>query len=308
MNKVAPIAASVYAGKEAILTTKHEKLTSLALPLKAAIGLNTRAIESIDTDKLGTFTGEIERTKSVSETVILKARLGMYETGAPLGLATEGSFGPHPVALFIAGTEEVIGFVDDDLEIEIIESIISTETNYSGTCATSIEELEKENFLAKAIFPSHALIVKPHKPKNDFLKKLSASLQGRPTSPSIFKGIQDYDALRQAMELAKAESEDDTALIETDMRAHMNPTRRRVIRKVAVQLAKRLRRLCPQCSCPGWGKSDVITGLPCELCRLPTKNFRLEVYSCPKCSYKEEKEREDGLTYAYAGHCDYCNP
>ncbi|HMO21742.1 MAG TPA: hypothetical protein PKD05_12650 [Candidatus Melainabacteria bacterium] len=308
MNKIAASTHSLYAGKEAILTTKHGKLSSLALPLKAAIGLNVSAIETIDTDKLGTFSGEIERTKSARETVVLKARLGMYEIGVSLGIATEGSFGPHPVAFFIPGTEEVIGFIDENLGIEIIESHISTDTNYSGMSAKSIEDLEKDNFLAKALFPSHALIVKPQKPKSGFLKKLSSSLQGRQAFPSIFKGIQDTGSLREAIELAKSESEDGIAAIETDMRAHMNPTRRRVIRKVAAQLGRRLRRLCPECSCPGWGKSDAVPGLPCELCRLPTRNILLEVYSCPKCTHKEEKEREDGLKFAYAGNCDYCNP
>ncbi|MBI1270408.1 hypothetical protein GC174_08245 [bacterium] len=308
MNKIATSIYSIYRGKEAILTTKHGKLHPLALPLKAAVGLNIRVTKSIDTDQLGTFTGEIEREKSPRETVILKARLGINQSGTQLGLATEASFGPHPVALFIPGTEEVIGFIDDNLGIEVIESLISTETNYSGTSAKSIEELEKENFLAKALFPSHALIVKPQRPKRNFLKKLSYSLQGRQTFPSIFKGIKDYDALRQAIDLARAESEDGIALIETDMRAHMNPTRKRVIRKVAAQLGRRLRSLCPQCSCPGWGKSDAVPGLPCELCRLPTRNILLEVYSCPKCTHKEERERQDGLKFAYAGHCDYCNP
>lgn len=308
MNKIANSIHSLYAGKEAILTTKHDKLSSLALPLKAAIGLNVSAIEGIDTDKLGTFSGEIERAKSARETVVLKARMGINQSGTPLGLATEGSFGPHPVAFFIPGTEEVIGFIDENLGIEIIESLISTETNYSGMSAKSIEDLEKDNFLAKALFPSHALIVKPQKPKSGFLKKLSSSLQGRQTCHSIFKGIKDTGSLREAIELAKSESEDGIAAIETDMRAHMNPTRRRVIRKVAAQQGRRLRRLCPECSCPGWGKSDAVPGLPCELCRLPTRNILLEVYSCPKCTHTEEREREDGLKFAYAGNCDYCNP
>ena len=41
---------------------------------------------NLDTDALGTFTGEIERKQSPRETVLIKARLGVEKTGESIGI------------------------------------------------------------------------------------------------------------------------------------------------------------------------------------------------------------------------------
>ena len=66
-----------YFGAQAVLTTKHEKAKAIALQLKAALGLKLETVE-VDTDVLGTFTGEIEREGTPKETAIKKARLGLH--------------------------------------------------------------------------------------------------------------------------------------------------------------------------------------------------------------------------------------
>ena len=48
----------------------------------------------VDTDRLGTFTGEVERPGPPRETALMKARLGQGATGLPCALASEGAFGP----------------------------------------------------------------------------------------------------------------------------------------------------------------------------------------------------------------------
>ena len=48
----------------------------------------------VDTDRLGTFTGEVERPGPPRETALMKARLGQRATGLPRALASEGVFGP----------------------------------------------------------------------------------------------------------------------------------------------------------------------------------------------------------------------
>jgi len=55
----------------------------------------------LDTDGLGTFTGEVERPAPPRETALLKARLAIETTGLPRALASEGSFGPHPALGFV---------------------------------------------------------------------------------------------------------------------------------------------------------------------------------------------------------------
>ena len=283
--------AHPYHGRTVTLATKHQKEQVLGPPLQAAVGLVMYVPKNLDTDRLGTFTGEIERIGSPRETALKKARWGMAVTGGPLGLASEGSFGPDPVLGFVPTSHELLAFVDDDLGIEVIEQLIDRDTNYAHQSANSLDDLQA--FLVQAKFPSHGLIVRPN---SGFQPDL------------LFKGITDAEMLRHAVNTCAGASEDGLAHVETDMRAHMNPTRRKVLDNVAKLLGRRLATLCPRCSTPGWGRVELIQGLPCEWCGQATFLIRTEVYGCPGCDYREHHPRRDGLLAAAAVNCPYCNP
>jgi hypothetical protein len=273
----------------------------------AGLGMKVSVPAGIDTDLLGTFTGEIERKGTPKETAIKKARLGMHHLGVPLGLASEGSFGPHPLIFFIPGTEEIMVFIDDELGIQVSEFIISEETNYNHATVTAASELDE--FLTKVQFPSHGLIVRPNEKNEPSLLETAGSLLlGKKLDTLIFKGITDIGALHKAIETCKAESQDGKAHVETDMRAHMNPTRQRVIRKLAIKLARRLQRVCPECACPGWGKTGIVAGLPCEECDYPSDAAMFEIHSCARCNLEQHVAREDGITHVEPGECQRCNP
>ena len=122
------------------------------------------------------------------------------------------------------------------------------------------------------------------------------------------KGITERESLKRSIERSVALSDDGLALIETDLRAHMNPTRQRVITRLAERLAQRLLQLCPHCNTPGWGIVDVARGLPCEWCGEVTSLVSEYIYGCPFCSYREYKPHSDGLRYAPAAQCPLCNP
>lgn len=81
--------------RQASLATKHSKERAIARPLRFALGLDIAATPDLDTDLLGTFSGEVPRVGTALEVCKRKARLGMAGTGLPFGLASEGSFGPH---------------------------------------------------------------------------------------------------------------------------------------------------------------------------------------------------------------------
>lgn len=293
-----------YVGQGAVLTTKHGKLRAIALPLRAGIGLQITTTTDIDTDQLGTFTGEVERTGTPREAAIQKARLGMKGTGCRLGIATEGSFGPHPFIPFVPGHQELIVFVDDDLGIEVSEQILLTETNFSHVVTSSIDEIE--NFLSRSKFPSHGLIVRPN--AGDNIKDKLVRLIRANSQPTLIKGIDTLAQLHAAIETAKKQSKDSLAHIETDMRAHMNPLRQRVLRKLAIKLARRLRRTCSQCACPGFGITGVEGRLPCSDCDYPSEAPAREIHSCPKCEYKESIPRQDGVRHVDPTYCHRCNP
>jgi hypothetical protein len=268
----------------------HAKERAVARPLRAGVGLEVVVPSGLDTDALGTFTGEVERAGTPREVALRKARLGMERAGLPLGLASEGSFGPHPGAFFLAGDHEVLVFIDDDLGIEVSEQVLTTETNFAHKQVSPSEELG--DFLSRVRFPSHALVVRP-------------ASGGEPRG--MQKGISTPEGLREAIERAKGLSADGRVSVETDMRAYANPTRMRAIRRVAVKLARRLREPCPECDAPGWGVVGVETGLPCSLCGSPTGFVRTEVFGCSRCDHGRELPRPNGLERADPAHCPLCN-
>ena len=65
---------SIYAGRRAVLTTMHGKEEAIRPPFETLLGLRIEGSEGIDTDSLGTFTGEIAREGSMLDIAIRKAR------------------------------------------------------------------------------------------------------------------------------------------------------------------------------------------------------------------------------------------
>ncbi len=278
-------------GEKIVFATGHGKERAISLPFNKKLGLQIIVPNEIDTDSLGTFTGEIERRGTMLETAFAKARLGMNLTGLKLGLASEGSFGLHPLLPFAAADHEVLVFIDDQHGFQVSEQILSEKTNFAHTKLSSFDELDK--FLQKAKFPSHAVIARPNISQE---------------TKFIYKGLQSVKQLKDAVNHCRELSEDNLALVETDMRAHLNPTRMRILRELAVKLVERLLSHCAKCQTPGFGLIDIERGLKCSLCRLPTLLVKAEIHGCAKCDYQEEKLRKDQPTTADPTYCRFCNP
>lgn len=286
-----------FVGRAAVIATKHGKERSLSLPLRWGLGVSVRPTTSLDTDLLGTFSGEVPRPGSPAEVVVRKAQMGCETEGVTLGLASEGSFGPHPSAPFAVVHQELLACVDLLHEITVIEPAVTTETNFASVTTSDISRLlerphGRSSFLERVQFPSHALIVMP--------------ASGQAIAP--FKGIRDGVTLARAIAAASCASDDQLARVESDMRAHMNPTRRRVIRRLGYQLIRRMMTACPGCSAPGWGAAALMYGLPCRVCQTPTGEARALVYRCARCDYQAEHPREDGRVAAEPRDCSFCNP
>ncbi len=215
----------------------------------------------------------------------------MQAARVSLGVASEGSFGPHPTFFFIPGGIEVMAFVDDDAGFSVTESLVAEKTNYAHCEARDCTEIA--DWLTGVKFPSHALIARP---KSD------------PRGAQLVKGIRTIAQLEEAVSQASRLSEDGLALIETDMRAQLNPMRMTAIRKLAFRLARRMAAACPGCGLPGWGRTRIVSGLPCESCGAQTEMVLREVFSCVMCSCEKEEPRSDGLRFAPTQYCEFCNP
>ena len=263
----------------------------MAPALMSKLGLIVTSTPGLDTDQLGTFSGEIPRNGTTLDVALRKARLGMSAAGVPLGLASEGSFGPHPAIPYIPAGMELLVFVNDERGIVVTESLVTEKTNYDHLIVSPSEA--SDAFLQKIGFPTHGLIVRPN--------------EGEVAS-ALAKGIVDPDRLRRAIDTAAAVSSDGRARMETDMRAHFNPTRMRSLAILAERLAQRLARQCPACGAPGFGRTGSRAGLLCETCGTPTELVVAETLGCPACDYTEERLRGDGLQRAPPQHCPSCNP
>jgi len=284
-------APSAYAGESFILTTKHAKSLAISPALSEILGVSV--IEYVeDTDQLGTFSGEIERKGSALACVKRKCEwpLKKYDK-IEFALASEGSFGPHPFIPFAACDQEILYFIDQKRNFHLHLSHISLNTNYGMKSVKSWEDLLK--FAEDAHFPSHALILRPN---------------GKNTKTPLFKGINTLEKLEECFYKSLKLSKNGTIWVETDMRAHLNPSRMEVIKELSLLLASRLATHCPKCNIPGWGLVTTIMGLPCESCGAETNLVKQEVFGCTKCDYKEARKRLDNLAKAPPDNCSFCNP
>lgn len=276
----------MYSGRKAILTSKHQKRGVIA-PAFSQIGLEVVEL-ALDTDQLGTFSGEVERRASPLETALAKARMGMLETGEKLGIASEGSIGPDPLVPFVISNIEVMVFVDDETGIEISETHRSLEIAHGTQKAARDHDLTE--FLEKVGFPTQALIVRPDSESGPWQK-----------------GIDSQTKLIEAVAQAAAASSNSLALIECDYRAMHSPSRRANIALLAQKLALRVAATCPSCKSPGWGKLEFERGLNCTGCgEFDETAVRAELNACVRCDYKAVKQVvAESLRPA---SCKVCNP
>jgi hypothetical protein len=280
---------SPYQGAHVALATMHDKERAIEKPLRQRLAMAVNVVSSINTDSFGTFTGEIPRAGSMADAALRKALAAITATGLSYGIGSEGSFGPHPAIPFLPSSTELITFVDRQRGLEIRETVRTQPTNFSSVTISPGDDLS--DFVKTARFPSHALVVAPNTPADH---------------PYFQKGITEPGALASAIADACARSTDGKACITTDMRAHMNPTRMAVIRRLARRLATRLATLCPACNMPGFGERDIERGLPCSDCGTPTDLPNAYITRCVSCAFV--RRTPVPVQMADPGQCPSCNP
>lgn len=172
---------SYFAGRQAVLGTKHGKEQVIAPLLHDFFGVETIVPRGFDTDCYGTFTREIPRLGTQLETARQKALAAMAHTGLTLGLASEGSFGPHPDAYFLPCNLEIIVLIDREHDLEIVGQSLTTNVRFVHGYVTQWEEALK--LAQRAGFPEHHLVVRAD-------ERSTADLS---------KGISTYAALEEAV-------------------------------------------------------------------------------------------------------------
>ncbi|MCL9770259.1 hypothetical protein NAT47_07505 [Flavobacterium sp. HXWNR69] len=277
-----------FSGRRLLIVTKHQKEEVLAPLFEEALGVTCFVARNFDTDRLGTFSGEIARKDDALTTLRKKCWEGMQAEGFDLAVATEGSFGNHPTVFFSPANDELIMLVDQKNNLEIVERVLSMETNFYSSELQTRDELKA--FLDKVQFPSHGVILK----------------DATENWTEIYKGITDYDLLENMYNKIVATHK--KCFIETDMRALFNPTRLKVIKEVGLKLIDKLQSTCSECFFPGFGVVGAETGLLCSSCSMPTRSTLAYIYKCQHCNYESEVLYPNGKKTEDPMYCDFCNP
>jgi hypothetical protein len=184
---------------------------------------------------------------------------------------------------------EIVLLIDKLHNIEIIGVHEGSDTNFSHRIVSSIEEALE--FASEALFPSHGLIMRPDHQNSRF----------------ILSDIIDERNLRDSFHQCVEKSKNNKVFIESDMRAHRNPTRMRNIEKATQDMIKKLLNTCPLCQTPGFMISKNVKGLLCELCYAPTDLTLKHIYECQKCHHQNEVLYPHG-EQCPVKYCGWCNP
>ncbi len=278
----------LFEGRKLLVATKHKKEQVISPILEENIGVFCISNNRFDTDSLGTFSGEIDRKLSPIETVREKCLQALLLNNLKLGVASEGSFGPHPSLFFVPANDELLIFIDLENNIEIVVRELSSDTNFNSKEVCSEEELIE--FARQIGFPSHGLILR--KSKEEF-------------NP-IFKGINEWENLKKIFH--ELFSKYGVVYAETDMRAMYNPTRMRVIEKATHKLIEKIKSTCSTCRMPGFDVIKMHKGLPCKECSCPTNSTLSYLYTCGHCGFSKEQLYPHDKTHEDPMYCDYCNP
>jgi hypothetical protein len=276
---------NLYMQRQAVLVTMHGKESVIVPVLSTHLGMHVTTLTHIDTDQFGTFTGDIARRDSQYQTAIAKAMAGIESSGCDVGIASEGSFGPHPDVPWITINRELVVLVDCRHDWVIEGWATSVETSAVRREVTT--RAAAHAFCDAVGFPAQGVIMR---------------VDSDP--PVLFKECTTHEAFdAQVAQLLQTYQ---TIWLETDLRAHRNPKRRVVIQQAVAQLVANAQRICPACAAPGMHVVETVYGLPCEWCGTPTNLRKAEVFGCVRCTYRYAQDCGDAL--ASPEYCEMCNP
>ncbi len=263
------------------LLTQHGKEQIIAPLLLERCQTILQHARGFDTDTLGTFSGEIERTLSPLECARRKAELAIALTGCDAGLGSEGSFFPDPIGIGTVA-EELIYCRHAQQDWQVIGRY-ATSVDVRQCDCVAVEELLQ---FVRAAPPDQGLVMQ--------------------CEDRVAKGLHGEQQVLKIITQWFGNSGFDCVNISYDLRAHQCPARRENIKKAAVNLIDRLLNACPECSKPGYWPDESEPGLPCELCAAPTQLTKAHLAVCDCCGHSTTVAVKQKT--AAARFCQFCNP
>ncbi len=280
----------LFKNRKIVIATMHKKEDVIKPLLEKSLGLKCIILKNFNTDKFWTFTRDISRTGDMLEAARSKINAAMEISWCDLWIASEWSFGVHPSIPFIQSNLELILFIDKKNKLEIRWHYQSSKTNIDGKYVKTFEEAL--SFAKECWFPEHGIIVRRKKEWKTFL----------------YKNVNtEFDFKKIVKNLLKIPFTS-KVYIETDMRAHKNPTRMEIIKNSTINLIKNIKSICPKCDSPGFVITDIEKWLPCKLCGSKTDMPTFEIYTCNKCEYRKKDKITKYGDFVDPWECNYCNP
>ena len=278
-------------GKLAILATMHRKEQVMRPLLERGLGLRLSVPVGFDTDRFGTFSHDISRKGSQLDAARAKIEAAFDDDDdAVVAIASEGSFGPHPLVPFLPLGREMVVMRDRESGMELIGQHADMSANFLHEAVDTLKAAAR--FAERVGFPRQGLIV-------------LGSADGSP-APDLYLNKEVVTAAELSEAVREAIAVCGMAYLETDMRAHRNPTRMRAIRRATIDLVRSYRSACPQCAHPGFVVTEHLYGLPCSWCGEPTNELRAKVLACGECGRRVEQPVQK--TTVEPGQCSECNP
>jgi hypothetical protein len=195
----------------------HAKERAVAPAFRRVLGADVVPVADLDTDVLGTFSGEVPRPDTLVETSLIKAELVFRTMDVDCAIASEGSYGPIDRLPLTASGVEVMAFVDRRRGVRLFETLATHRTNWkllrfkAGDPSVPI-------VLRSMGFPEYGVFV------------ICSSNWDHPV-----KGLSSEEEVIAAMNREAGKSDDGMAVLVTDMRAHRNPLRMKVVRAHVVE-------------------------------------------------------------------------
>ena len=280
-------------GQTAVLASMHGKEAVIAPLLHKALGLHVEVCTGLDTDQFGTFSGDIPRQGTAYESAQAKiAAAFKLHPSAHIAIASEGSFAPLPAMPYLTRAQELVLLQDQRTGLEVTGLDVRLDAHFGSLISDDMESLM--TFATTKLFPSHGMIV-------------IAAQNGR-CAPELWldKTIATQEDLVRSLHTALKLS--GQAMIQTDQRAHRNPTRMKAIESATQKLIDTYFTPCPQCQSPGYESVQALLGLPCEICHSPTSLIASHIWHCKACGYESITPNSKNGPYANALYCLQCNP
>lgn len=284
MSRIGPRIPSPWQGQTVYLPTLHGKGGPLTEVLAPALGITHVEEVAVDTDRLGTFCGAVDRPNG--PLFALDAKIQAARALVPHGrvfMASEGSFRPHPTVPLQMINIEWLRWTDTQTGFQCTVQSTTTLMENHERRVDGLAQLD--DALAPYRLPTHAVMV---------------GLPGQ--SGVLHKALTRREQIAEVV--ARLLGEHPAVELRSELRAHLNPTRMRHIQRAALRLANRLRTACPDCATPGFGEPLPRPGLPCAACGFPTSVSSGKAWQCTTCKHVKHNKV---LGKADPAHCPMCN-